>query len=428
LFNDAHDFCGALPLFEQLLTLAQRAMASATTTQTALDVVFTLMTLGALRRQLDDCSGALRELEQAVDLAGSTVGSVGHTLLAESLAELGRVYRSQGRFSEADVTLQRSLTMREQLLGPNHLDVSMTLTYLANNCSEQGNFFRAKELLKRAVAIAESHAVGDEYVEELRMAIGSLASVYLNLDEFSRGLKVAKRFLALIQRHCHPDGLDMANALNLVGSCLDKQGRHQEAQPMLEHSLVLLERFYGPNHTNTGLALLNLSGCVLTQGDHRRAIALVERALTIEEREHGPQHVNTARLLTSLADCFVAAGDVPQAQATYQRALAIYDSLGRTHPNTVVILRNLAELASRMDQPQQAVDWTERATVAAVTAKQQTCGWCSRPDVRASKYCGQCKSAWYCNEECQRKAWKEHKKHCFAKPAATSKDAASAAK
>ena len=57
-------------------------------------------------------------------------------------------------------------------------------------------------------------------------------------------------------------------------------------------------------------------------------------------------------------------------------------------------------------------------------------------DVHASKKCGQCQAVWYCNEECQRKAWKEHKHHCHKKPsvpkpkvdASNGGDAASAAK
>jgi tetratricopeptide (TPR) repeat protein len=423
------DFRGALPLFEQLLILAKKEMASTVTTQTVLDVVFTLMTLGAVKRQLDDFSGALQVLEQAVALAESTVASSGHTLLAESLAELGRVYRSLGRFAEADTTFQRSLTMREQMLGPNHLEVAMSLIYLANSCREQGNFLPAKGLLKRALAIAELHAADGKFVEELHHALEGLSSVYLNLDDFSRALPLAERLLASVSRHCAPHGLEMFSALVMVGACLQAQGRLSEAEPILERNVATMEKYYGPNHSNTARALSNLSDCILAQGDHRRATAMVQRALTIQEREYGPQHVNVANLLVDLADCYEAAGDLPQAQVTFQRSLSIYDSaLGRTHPNAVTILRKLAELAIRMDQPQQAVAWTQRAAVAAVTVTHQTCGWCKRTDVRASKYCGKCKSVWYCNEECQRKAWKEHKKHCFAKPTAPAEDAALAAK
>jgi hypothetical protein len=108
------------------------------------------------------------------------------------------------------------------------------------------------------------------------------------------------------------------------------------------------------------------------------------------------------------------AGDVAQAKALYERALSIFQTqLGRTHPSTANILKSLAALATHAGQ---AAALTERAATAAVAATHQPCGWCGTMDVHASKKCGQCQAVWYCNEECQRKAWREHKHHCHKKP------------
>ena len=135
-----------------------------------------------------------------------------------------------------------------------------------------------------------------------------------------------------------------------------------------------------------------------------------------------------------LAACFADAGDLAQAKALLKRALSIYETqLGRTHPQTAKVLKYLADLATIAGRPRQAAAFTERAAVAAVAATHQPCGWCGHMDVHQNKKCGQCKAAWYCNAECQRLAWKEHKKHCHGKPAAPTgkdgpKNAASAAK
>ena len=133
--------------------------------------------------------------------------------------------------------------------------------------------------------------------------------------------------------------------------------------------------------------------------------------------------MSVASTLGFLGDSCRALGDLAQAKALYERALAIYQTqLGRTHPNTAGILRKLAELATIAGRPRQAAALTERAAVAAVAATHQPCGWCGHMDVHQNKKCGQCKAAWYCNEECQRLAWKEHKKHCHGKPAALPKE------
>ena len=150
---------------------------------------------------------------------------------------------------------------------------------------------------------------------------------------------------------------------------------------------------------------------------------MIERALAIYEHLHGPQHLNVAHTVEHLAICFRDAGDLAQTKALFERALSIYETqLGRTHPQTADIVKRLATLASIAGRPRQAAALTERAAVAAVAATHQPCGWCGHMDVHQNKKCGQCKAAWYCNAECQRLAWKEHKKHCHGKPAAPPKD------
>lgn len=41
-----------------------------------------------------------------------------------------------------------------------------------------------------------------------------------------------------------------------------------------------------------------------------------------------------------------------------------------------------------------------------------TCGYCHKVSVEELKFCAKCKKVVYCNRECQKKAWKAHKKVC----------------
>ena len=51
--------------------------------------------------------------------------------LTTSLNDLGALYRAQGKYAEAEPLLKRSLAIREKALGPDHLDVSTSLSNLA---------------------------------------------------------------------------------------------------------------------------------------------------------------------------------------------------------------------------------------------------------------------------------------------------------
>jgi len=409
------EYASALPLQEQVLVLSQTAHASPTP-QTILDVVFAMSELGKTKRSLGDLPGAQAVLQQAVALAEPPpVGPV-HPRLALALQDLGRVLQKRGRYDEADATLQRALTMQEQMLGPNHDDVSLTLTGMGESCSAQGNYRRAKKVLIRAVAIAELHVVPDKCPVTFLSALHNLCGVYIHLEEYGRAQPIAERQLALQEQFKGPDHPQVGVALTNVAMCLHGQGKLSEALSMFERALAITERVHGPNHTEMATALVNMGDLYLKQGD-RRAQGVMERALAIYERALGPHHLKVAATLGHLAYCCHAAGDLAQAKTLLERALAIYEPLGRTHPRAATVLRNLATLATQTGRPRQAAALSERAAIAADVAEHQPCGQCGRMAVHRAKFCGRCKMVWYCNAECQRAAWPSHKPHCHAKPA-----------
>jgi tetratricopeptide (TPR) repeat protein len=397
-----------------------------------LAVVVALCRVGMTKQNLGDLPGAQTLLEQAVALAEQPPLGPHHPLLANALRDLGLALCRRGRYDEADATLQRALTMQEQLLGPNHEDVSTTLSGMGESCITQGNYRRAKGLLKRAVAIAELHVVPDQYPGRLCEALHSLFWVYHHLEDHALAQPIAERQRALCEQFLGPHHNDTMVALGNVAACLKGQGKFSEAQALYERVLADCERIHGPNHTEAAMILTNLADVYLKLGDPRRAKSMLERALAIHEQVLGPQHLQVARTVNTLAVCHLRLRDLAQTKALLERALAIYQTqLGRTHPDTANILADLADVAAMTGRPRHATDLAKRAATAAVAATHQPCGWCGHMDVHQAKKCGQCKAVWYCNEECQRKAWKEHKTHCHAKPAApkdTPKNAASAAK
>ena len=51
--------------------------------------------------------------------------------MAASLNNLGGLYREQGQYAEAEPLYQRALAIAEKALGPEHLEVAMSLNNLA---------------------------------------------------------------------------------------------------------------------------------------------------------------------------------------------------------------------------------------------------------------------------------------------------------
>ena len=84
--------------------------------------------------------------------------------MAQSLYDLANVYDNQGKYDEALLLYQRSLTIREKVLGSEHPDTAESLNNLANLYHEQGMCADALPLHQKAVAICEK-VLGSEHPE-----------------------------------------------------------------------------------------------------------------------------------------------------------------------------------------------------------------------------------------------------------------------
>ena len=78
--------------------------------------------------------------------------------MAESLNNLAELYRTQGKYAEAEPLYKRSLAILEKVLGPNHPDVAKSLEIYAALLQETGRGSEAEELGSRAKAIRVKHA------------------------------------------------------------------------------------------------------------------------------------------------------------------------------------------------------------------------------------------------------------------------------
>ena len=76
--------------------------------------------------------------------------------MATSLNNLAELYRTQGRYAEAEPLYRRSLTIREAKLGPDHPDVATSLNNLAGLYRAQGRYAEAEPLYRRSLTIREA--------------------------------------------------------------------------------------------------------------------------------------------------------------------------------------------------------------------------------------------------------------------------------
>ena len=257
------------------------------------------------------------------------------------LNQTGICLKEQALYKEAEIVLQRSLAIREQLLGSEHIDVAISLNNLALLYHDQGKYVQAEPLYTRALAIHEKNPIS----EELDIAI-LLNNLALLSDDQGKYFQAEARCQRALDMHIDvlgPKHPHVAMNLNNLAGVYRRQGKYTQAEFLLQQALTVYEQSLGSEHLFVALNLDNIAGIYRRQGRYTDAELLFRRALTIREQIVGRWHPEVATSLSNLAVLYDSISRFDQAEPLYKRALAIYEQvLSLQHPYVAVSLSNFA--------------------------------------------------------------------------------------
>ena len=348
--------------------LAAGASASELRQSLAIPAVNALLEAGAERearalevRLMEEISKGRGSLPLAPDQAGTGVpvppSSLDEALYCEK--EGTKLYH-QGMYAQAEPLHQRALTIREQVLGPEHPDTASSLNNLAGLYDHQGLYAQAEPLYQRALAIWEK-VLGPEH-PDTATSLNNLALLYHHQGLSAQAEPLFQRALAIREQVLGAEHPDTATSLNNLALLYDHQGLYAQAAPLFQRALTISEQVLGPEHPDTATSLNNLAGLYYDQGLYAQAAPLFQRALAIREQVLGPEHPSTATSLNNLAGLYHHQGLYAQAEPLFQRALAIREkSLGSEHPNVALVLENYAGLLRELDREAEAEQLAARA-------------------------------------------------------------------
>ena len=77
--------------------------------------------------------------------------------LANALNNLARIYKDEGKYTEAEALYKRTLAMREKILGPQDPAIAVVLRNYASVLKELNRLDEAKALNKRARLIEDAN-------------------------------------------------------------------------------------------------------------------------------------------------------------------------------------------------------------------------------------------------------------------------------
>ena len=175
-----------------------------------------------------ELKAAIREAEDFVPL---------DRRLPHRLDALAEFYLDQGKYSKAEPLYERSLALREKLLGPRHLDVARSLDNLAYTYTAQRKYAKAEAIQQRSREIRQKALAAhpDVYLDrslEVVESLDHLAELYVAEGKYAEAEPLYQQALAIREKVLGPSHIDVARNLKNYAALLRKANREAEAEKM----------------------------------------------------------------------------------------------------------------------------------------------------------------------------------------------------
>jgi tetratricopeptide (TPR) repeat protein len=253
--------------------------------------------------------------------------------------QAGLYLGTRADFSQALACYRRALQIYENIFGPNHAYVAITLNNLGSVLLDLGDLSGAKDCFELALRIDET-TYGPDH-PDVANRVNNLGGVLKALGDLAGAKECYERALR-IDEACY--GLTHPNVaidVNNLGFVLKALGDLVGAKECYERALAILEAL-DPELPQVATSVNNLGSVLKAMGDLASAKECYERALRIDEAAYGLAHPNVAIDVNNLGFVLQGLGNLADAKKCYERALDIFTKfLGSDHPNTQLVRENL---------------------------------------------------------------------------------------
>lgn len=279
---------------------------------------------------------------------------------ARESVEKAMVTMRAGRYVQAIPLWQRTVEIREKVLGPEDIRVAEALSSLGTSYELIGDYASAEPLLQRALKIKEKihgpehPAVADQ--------IRELGDLYLAKGDYLRAEEMLEKALGIFERTGKTENINVAALLQRLGDTYYARNEYQQSEACFRRSIGILEKLLGPDHYHLVDTFSMLGHVAYDAGDYAKTEAMFQRALTITEKALGPDNLKVADKLDSLAMLYTTTGDYAKAESLYRRALSIHEAQAMADENTQETLLGLARLQAARGQPSEAVKFQTQAS------------------------------------------------------------------
>lgn len=256
---------------------------------------------------------------------------------------IGDMYLSLGRYDEAVVSYQKSLTVFKSSKGENHPNVAQVYVRLADLYNRTGKFKESKTHCENALKIYGKPIPGSS-TEEIASGFTDVSAIYESMNEYEHALKLLHKALK-IYKNSPGQQSTIAGIEAQMGVLHYIMGNFGESYSSFKHAVSKLRACGEKKSAFFGIALNQMGLACVQRFAINEAAELFEEARSVLEQEYGPYHPDTLGVCANLAGTYDAMGRLDEAIEILEYVVVIREEkLGTASSDVDEEKRRLSEL------------------------------------------------------------------------------------
>jgi len=309
--DDVHEW---LSVKQRLFELQVRHCDVVTAASTAYSVAILLQERGEDEAAAEYFAAAVAALDEGGKEATSE--GDGPQLLLAALKSLAQLLEAQGRYTEAERTMERVVDISVRTCGCEDEATALEMHGLANIKKGQGKYAEAEVLFVASLKVLERAGHGMKYAAVLNNFAGLLEE----LKRYEEAEQMHRQALGVYERNLGPEHPFVGTALNNLAVLLRDQGRLEEAKQYHTRALAVRRQTLPREHPDVAMSLNNLAMLLVDTGNIQEAEEMARQCLEIAQMVYGEEQLEYINFLGNYGLVLKAAGQWAEAQPYVQGA------------------------------------------------------------------------------------------------------------
>ena len=232
---------------------------------------------------------------------------------------LASLYHRMGRFPEAERLHQRALEQIERTRGPFDPEAAQSLNDLGALYRSLGRYSRSIAVLERSIAILDRNPP-QKFASTV---FNNLGNAYLDIGHYGKADAAVRRGLAAAESGLYEDASDLGFIQASLGRVYFLRKQFGDAETAYRNAASVIADTLGSQHPEYGLALTNIALVYERQRRYGEALPLLESAIDILERSSGRESPMLTNTLYCYSEVMKGLGRKSEARQIERRAKSL---------------------------------------------------------------------------------------------------------